>query len=206
MKLNKAQNRNNNSVGSTICVLLFFLSVFEIKAAEVLNIQGNVVWTGYGLNKKESGMLKLIKSKSSVSFEKNILTKLTVNIDMNSLATDKKEVLELLKGENFFNVNRFPIAILKSTSVKLLKKISDSKNEYEVLAELTIKNKTKSIKVTGVVEKKSRSCSADVDYQIEDRTKFGLKFNSKKYTPEVQLGEQLISDHIDLKISLECKK
>jgi polyisoprenoid-binding protein YceI len=180
--------------------------VFEIKAAEVLNIQGNVVWTGYGLNKKESGTLKISKLKSSVSFEKNILTGVVVSIDMNSLTTGKKEVLDLLKGDSFFNVNRFPSAILKSTSVKVLKKISDSKTEYEVFAELTIKNKTKPIKFTSVVEKKSRACSADVDYQIEDRTQFGLKFNSKKYTPEVQLGEQLISDHIDLKISLECKK
>lgn len=203
--MNKAPNRNRNSVILTTC-FLFFLSVFEIKAAEVLNIQGNVVWTGYGLNKKESGTLKISKLKSSVSFEKNILTGVVVSIDMNSLTTGKKEVLDLLKGDSFFNVNRFPSAILKSTSVKVLKKISDSKTEYEVFAELTIKNKTKPIKFTSVVEKKSRACSADVDYQIEDRTQFGLKFNSKKYTPEVQLGEQLISDHIDLKISLECKK
>lgn len=204
--MNKAQNQNNNSKSIFAYLFLFFLCLSESLVAEVLNTEGNVVWTGYGLNKKESGILKMLKSKSSVKFEKNTLTELNLKIDMNSLVTEKKEVLELLKGESFFEVNRFPIATLKSNRVKVLKKISDSKTEYEVLADLTIKNKTKSARFTTVVEKKLKTCKAEADYQIEDRTLFGLKFNSKKYTPEVQLGEKLISDHIDLKISLECKK
>ena len=125
----------------------------------------------------------------------------TFIIDMNSISStdmdtkDAREGLDNhLKNEDFFEVETYPTATLKITSISY-----ETPERIKVIADLTIKDVTRSINFW-----------ADLDYDKQqmstkfkiDRTLWGITFNSKEV--EGKLKDGLISDAIgfDVLISL----
>ena len=95
-----------------------------------------------------------------------------------------------LKGEDFFEVDKYPTAVLKIINSKNF--IND---EVEVYGNLTIKKTTKPI----IFKIKQLGNNFFGKITI-DRTLFGVQYNSKSFFDN--LGDQAIKNEFDLAFSL----
>lgn len=116
----------------------------------------------------------------------------TESVDTDNEARDKH-----LRGEDFFNVEKYPTMTFKSTSVK--KKSDDT---YEVTGDFTLLGVTKPITVTAelIGRGEDREGKALVGFESSftiKRSEFGM---------DKMLGESLIGDDVKITVAVECKK
>lgn len=105
-----------------------------------------------------------------------------------------------LKSDDFFSAEKFPIGKFEINSVTPM---SDGNgNNYTIGGNLTIKGITKPISFPAKVIIKGDTVTASADFKI-DRTLWDVKFRSGKFYEN--LGDNLISDNIELKINLSAK-
>lgn len=125
-------------------------------------------------------------------------------IDMNSIETtdltgEYKGKLEgHLKSDDFFGVATYPNAMLKITKVKA----TDKKGSYEVTADLTIKNITKSISFTTTIIEAEGVMHANSNIVI-DRSEYDVKYGSGSFFDD--LGDKTIYDEFTLTVNLVTK-
>ncbi|MBC7641594.1 MAG: YceI family protein, partial [Flavobacterium sp.] len=115
-------------------------------------------------------------------------------IDVKSIDHKDNHLKEHLRGKDFFEVDKYPTAILKITNCKNL-----NNNEKEVSGNLTIKKTTKPI--TFIMKQMGNNFSGKLSI---DRTLFGVQYNSKSFFDN--LGDQAIKNEFDLEFSLIAKK
>lgn len=130
-------------------------------------------------------------------------------VDMNSIVnldledeTWNKKLVNHLKSDDFFSVEKFPIAEFKITDVKNYK---DSKTEsnYLILGDLTIKGITHSIEFPAVVKNDSDKVSTTATIEV-DRSKYDVRFRSGSFF--TGLGDKLIYDNFTMNIELRASK
>lgn len=111
-------------------------------------------------------------------------------IDMNSMKEidGSGVVINHLKSEDFFNVEKFPTSIIEIMSI----------NNNIVTGDLTILNKTNEISFPAQFMKQDGKLYARADFTI-DRTLWGIKYGSGKFFQD--LGDKAIKD--DIKFNLE---
>jgi polyisoprenoid-binding protein YceI len=163
------------------------------KAIKVEN--SKLVWKGYKVTGSHEGVIS-IKSGHLV-FDKDVLTGGRFEIDMPTISVtdlegESKGQLEgHLKSNDFFGVEKFPIATLYFTKVKSL-----GKNAYKVTGDITIKGKTERVSFTVSVY----GSKANVSLKI-DRTKFDIRYGSTSFFDG--LKDKAIYDEFDLVADLE---
>lgn len=147
-------------------------------------------WTGYGEigNYSLTGIIK-IKS-GNFTLENDNIKSGTIIIDMKSLDHSDSHLKEHLRGKDFFDVDKYPVAQFVVTSSKSL-----TNNEFEVLGNLTIKKVTKPILIK--IKQNQNSYSGKISI---DRTAFGVQYNSKSFFDN--LGDQAIKNNFDLDFTL----
>jgi len=139
--------------------------------------------------------------EGSLTFEGDALVSAQASIKVASVFTDNEKRDVHLKADDFFGEPSNPLITFKSNSVKL-----EGKN-ITVVGELTIKNVTKSITLTGTfggvvfveawkVHKTGLSLKGKIN-----RQDFGLKFNTLLGT-----GEAMVGDEVELVIDLEANR
>ncbi len=182
---------------------LLFLSVF-VYATNVepgnkkINVtQSNIGWKGYKFTKSHEGTLKF--KSGNLEFKGNQLVGGEMVVDMTTLtntdmaAGSGKEKLEgHLKSEDFFGVEKYPTASIKFTKVTA----NGIAGEYQITANVTIKNKTKEIKFTANVKDGNANAVLKLD-----RSDFDVRFGSGKFFDN--LGDKAISDEFDLNVSMK---
>lgn len=187
---------------SMIAFSVLFMSFNAPTESKSVNIeQSNVHWKAYKVTGSHEGDLKL--QSGSLVFEDDILIGGEVIIDMNSITcTDLeagmgKEKLEgHLKSDDFFATEKYPEARLEITQV-----ISrGTPGDYKVVGDITIKDKTESIKFNTVVTSGETASKAVASLTL-DRTEFDVRYGSGSFFEN--LGDKTIYDEFELQVEIQ---
>ena len=143
------------------------------------------VWEG-GLKfavSNHDGNLKM--SNGSVSINDNVIAG-TVVIDMNSMKNNdlsggsKERLIGHLKSPDFFHVTKFPKAVLKIKSSKILEKLDSGKYKMLINGDMTIKDKTNPISFEAIVDLDSNIKTAEGKLAF-DRSEFNVQYRSEMH-------------------------
>lgn len=178
-------------------VSLFTVSftTIEKEKKEIKTDKSEVVWKGYKVTGSHEGTID-IKSGSLV-FEGDKLTGGEFVIDMTTISsTDlegeyKGKLDGHLKSDDFFGVVNHPTAKLVFKSVTV-----SGKNAYDVVGDLTIKNKTNPVNFKISIYGNKATASLKVD-----RTKYDVRYGSSSFFDG--LKDKAIYDEFDLISDLE---
>jgi polyisoprenoid-binding protein YceI len=127
--------------------------------------------------------------------------KIEFTVDVNSINTDNESRDKHLKGDDFFNGEKFPQ--MKFTSL-LFKKVTDKK--YELTGNLTIRDVTKKVKFDvvfgGTVKDPWGNTKAGFKATTTiNRLEYGLKWNSL-----TEAGGAVVGPDVEIKINAEFVK
>ncbi len=164
---------------------------------------GSVIqWEGYKPTGTHVGNLAL--AEKTIVIKNDELKSIELKFDMNSIScTDitspdyNKKLINHLRSDDFFNVENYPQAILKSTE------IVKGNGNYKVKADLTIKGITQTV-VVPVSIKQVENMNMLVGGLEIDRTKFNIHYKSKSIFPD--LGDKFISDNFTVKFAIAQNK
>lgn len=123
-----------------------------------------------------------------------------VNTDLKDAEYNKKLVTHL-KSEDFFQVEKYPTALLKIKKAKSVEGFVGP--TYEITADLTIKDKTNEIKFPAVIDTKEGKTTLAANITI-DRTKWNVKYGSGKFFKG--LGDKMINDDFKIDVALASQK
>ena len=178
-----------------VAFMTFSFTTIDGDKKEIKLESSKVVWKGYKVTGSHVGIIS-IKS-GHLNFDNDILTGGSFEIDMSTITvTDlegeyKGKLEGHLKSDDFFGVEKFPIATLHFTKVK-----SVEKNSYEVAGDITIKGKTETVSFNVSVYGNKANVSLKID-----RTKFDVRYGSTSFFDG--LKDKAIYDEFDLVADLE---
>ncbi len=164
---------------------------------KVNTTQSKMTWKARKVTGAHEGTIN-IKS-GNLEFNNGVLTGGYFEIDMTSVKVtdldgDMKTNLEgHLNSEDFFSVQKNPVALLRITSVASRGTVGD----YKITANATIKGITKEIRFLARVDQNSGIATADIEL---DRTDFDIRYGSGSFFDS--LGDKTIYDEFNLSIKL----
>lgn len=152
--------------------------------------KSTVKWTGYGEvgNYSLTGDVKLKSGYFKIENSKIVAGKII--IDLKSISHSESNLVEHLKGKDFFEVNKYPTAQFKITSSKVI-----TNNEIELSGNLTIKKNSKAVTIRMTQNKNNYSGKITID-----RTVFGVQYGSNSFFDN--LGDQAIKNEFELSFNL----
>jgi polyisoprenoid-binding protein YceI len=169
----------------------------------------SATWTGKKLAGTHTGKISFkegsfeFKGKSVKGTVVADLASIT-NVDVTNAEYNAKLVGHL-KSEDFFNVEKFPVATFKIDSMNEIHNFVAGQPNMEVKGKLTIRGVTKPYATK--VFYTQNDAGFDIKGKIEiDRTLFGLKYNSKKFFDVKALGDKMIDDKFEVELNLVAKK
>lgn len=174
--------------------------------AYTVNKGSLVNWEGAKPTGKHDGTINI--SSGSLFVNGKDITGGKFTIDMTSLtctdlAGDGKGKLEgHLKSGDFFDVENHKTSTFEITKVTKLS--GDNTASHMIFGNLTLKGITKNVGFKSIVTVKDGSLSATTPQFKIDRTKWNVKYGSKKFFDN--LKDKFINDEIGLSISLTAKK
>lgn len=178
--------------------LLSSLSVFaadmqlDLANSKLTYTGRKVVSSHTGEVSLKSGMLKFDKKNNLTGGEFIIDMESINNKDIENPEYNKK-LVDHLKSDDFFNVDKFKTSKLVIKDVKKMKG-----NNYKITGDLTIRDTTAPVTFDAAVSHATSTATAKI---VFDRTKYGVKFSSGKFIQN--LGDKLILDDIELDINLK---
>lgn len=187
-----------------IILLVIVGSVLSVHAQNQIKIdtsKSSIKWTGSNLFKfnKHYGTVKF--KNGEIIFKNDTITGGKFEIDMSTIVnTDGKYnemLVEHLKNEDFFNVEKYPISELEILSLKY---INDSQIDIE--ANLTIKGVTQIINYKSILENSDKGWVMKSNFII-DRTRWGVNYESKSFLDG--LKDDAISDAIEFEVVITGK-
>jgi len=123
--------------------------------------------------------------------------------DINTIACsdikDEKKNADLikhLKNKDFFEVEKYPNASFEITSIE----------GDKLSGNLMMKGVKKNITIPARVNFMDDMMTITSDVFTIDRTEWNIKHNSGKFADAAKLGDYLIKDDVELKISIKAKK
>jgi polyisoprenoid-binding protein YceI len=165
-------------------------------------------WHAKKVTGEHMGLVKF--ASGTIDVNANNLVGGNFDVDMTSITcTDltgewNDKLIGHLKSPDFFAVDNFKTANLKIKSSKAIKGAKAGANNYNCVADLTIKGITKEITFPAmVVIKKSGEVIANASFDI-DRTTFDIKYGSKSFFEGI--GDKAIDDKFNVKIRVVASK
>ena len=187
-----------------LSLLALFVAAAQAQTNYIVNTGSSVVvWTGYKVTGKHTGTVK-VKS-GNVQFANGVLTGGSFELDMNSVnCTDLEgewagKLVGHLKSDDFLGVATYPTASFVITRVIP----QDSKGNYKIIGNLTIKGTTKEVKFFASAQEANGTVSASGKMTI-DRSEFNMRYGSGSFFDG--LGDKTIYDEFDLQIALVAGK
>lgn len=189
-------------------LLLPLLAILAMSAANLntYNVDvasSNIVWNGYKVTGQHSGTVKI--KNGNLLFNNNQLSGGSFDIDMNSIACTDLEgeyagkLVGHLKSDDFFGVAKYPTAkFVISRAIP-----QDTKGNYKIIGNLTIKQTTKEIKFPANLTENNGKVTATGKITI-DRSEYDVRFGSGSFFDN--LGDKTIYDEFDLNVTLVAKK
>jgi polyisoprenoid-binding protein YceI len=194
------------SFALTLALIAFVAFAFTTRKAVNYKIDVNkstIVWTGKKVTGEHTGNIKV---KSGVlQHDGKVITGGAFDIDMTTItntdltdAAYNQKLIGHLKSDDFFGVDKFPVASLKITEIKF-----KGGDQYEIGGDLTIKGKTNKIKFPATVSADGKVLNAKSKITV-DRSKYDVKYGSKSFFEG--LGDKTIYDDFDLDVNLVAVK
>ena len=189
-------------------LLLPMLAIIAVAATAptISNIDlvaSTIVWTGYKVTGEHTGYVKL--KNGTLDYSGGQLKGGEFVIDMSSIkCTDLEseyagKLEGHLKSDEFFGTTAYPTA--KYVITKAIP--TDSKGNYKIVGNLTIKDVTKEVKFNANVNESGNTVKATGNMKI-DRSEYNVKYGSGSFFDG--LGDKTIYDEFDLAVSLVSKK
>lgn len=163
----------------------------------------NIIWKGYKVTGEHTGTVKL--KNGTLSFNDGKLSGGSFEIDMNTITDTDLEgewagkLVGHLKSDDFFGVAKYPTA--KFVITRAIPQ--DSKGNYKIIGNLTIKETTKEIKFAATATEANGVVTATGKATI-DRSEYNVRYGSGSFFDG--LGDKTIYDEFDLNITLVAKK
>lgn len=185
-----------------VAAILSFVSYAFIKkpASYVVDpSKSTLVWTAKKVTGSHTGNISL--SSGLLNVEGTELKSGTFEIDTKTITnndlTDEKsktKLLNHLKSDDFFGVEKYPTARLD-----ILSAVSKGSDNYDVKGNLTIKGITNPIEFPATVTVSGNSLNGSAKITV-DRTKYGIKYRSQNFFEG--LGDKAIYDDFELDVTL----
>lgn len=169
---------------------------------EVDTNASNAVWTGYKVTGQHTGTIKF--KKGTLTLTDGVLTGGSFEMDMNSITNtdmDGEYAAKLvghLKSDDFLGVAKYPTASFVITRAIA----QDTKGNYKVVGNLTIKGTTKEVKFFANCAQANGRVTATGKLTV-DRSEFDMRYGSGSFFDG--LGDKTIYDEFDLQVSLVTK-
>jgi polyisoprenoid-binding protein YceI len=188
------ENKNNASASS------ISLHVGDEKYFIIDTKESVVAWKGSSVHGKHEGYAYI--SKGELMIENDQLMGGTVEMDMNKIEGPGHErdnnLINHLKGPDFFDVKKFPFSTIAISSVA-----SINVEDKEITGNLTIKGITHPVTFPVKMEMKDGIVKASGKLVI-DRTLWDVRYKSGKFFDN--LKDQAIADSIEFNIKIVAKK
>lgn len=175
------------------------------KIINVDSTNSTVEWEGSKPTGKHHGTIKV--SQGKVFITDGELIGGNFIIDMKTIkdldledAESNAKLVGHLKSADFFDVEKYPTAKFEITEAKL---IDNSKGNYEITGNLTMKEKTASVKFPATVVLTEEELTVNTPQFIIDRSVWDVRYGSRKFFDN--LRDNYISDEIGLKISIKTQ-
>lgn len=181
---------------------LVAFSFTHVASLKVDTAASNIAWTGEKVTGKHTGNVKL--KSGELQWDHGKLTGGSFEIDMNSITcTDLDagmggKLVGHLKSADFFGTDKYPTA--KFVITRAIPQ--DTKGNYKVIGDLTIKEKTNSVVFKANVAEAGGVVTATGDITV-DRSLYDVRFGSGSFFDN--LGDKTIYDEFFLKVSLTAK-
>jgi len=174
--------------------LLFVTNVHSQDKLTADTDKTQLLWLGEKVIGQHTGTIKL--QSGWLTWQDNKIVSGEFNIDMASLkVTEANERLEgHLKSDDFFGVEKFPIAKLVITGSTTF-----DKGTGVVTGTLTIKGVTNPIEFKAAIQKKDDGTWFFANIDV-DRTKYNIKYGSGTFFDN--LGDKTIYDEFKIKVNL----
>jgi len=193
-----------NKIVLGLFAISFALFSFATFRADVFNVDksaSKILWKGEKVTGFHTG--EIMVSSGSFQVEGNKVVGGSFEVDMKSMTcTDLKDkmaekLVGHLKSDDFFGVEKF------ATSKLSIKKItSQGKDDYKVIADLTIKGITKEVKFPAKITLgKELKATAKI---VIDRSDYDIRYGSGSFFDD--LGDKTIYDNFELTIDVVAKK
>lgn len=178
-----------------MAVITFSFTTIEGEKKEIKTDNSTVTWKGYKVTGSHYGTVAL--KSGHLVFDQGKLTGGEFEVDMTTIVTNdlegeyKGKLEGHLKSDDFFGVEKFPMAKLVFKKVK-----STGKNSYEITGDLTVKGKTAPVKFEMSVYGNKATANVKVD-----RTIYDIRYGSTAFFDD--LKDKAIYDEFDLVTDLE---
>lgn len=186
------------AAGFILTASLAFASVGQGDTKLKVDTQkSKVYWTGKKVTGEHTGYLNI--EKGTVVLKDGAPESATIKMDMKSIeSTDlqgewKDKLDGHLKSEDFFSVEKHPVATFEAKSFK------KSGAQHTVVGDLTIKGITHEVSFPVDVTVKDGKLTANGTAKL-DRTKWDIRYGSGKFFDG--LGDKMIYDDFEIKFEL----
>ena len=145
----------------------------------------------------------------SISVQGTSLVGAEIIIDMTTIdATDLQgewhdKLVGHLKSDDFFSTEKNTTATIKIKSATAINGAKAGENNYNVVADLTIKGITKEVKFGAFVVVKDGQVIANAEFDI-DRTLYDIKYGSASFFEGI--GDKAIANTFNVKVRVVAKK
>jgi polyisoprenoid-binding protein YceI len=119
-------------------------------------------------------------------------------VDVASVNTDNEMRDNHLKGDDFFNAEKFPKMTFKSTSFK-----KKNGNNYELEGDLTIRDVTKKVKFDVVYGGTTKDPYGNIKAGFKATGKVNRKEYGLKWSVMTEAGGAVVGDIVDVKLNLQ---
>ncbi len=171
--------------------------------------QSNVEWIGKKVIGSSHNGTIAIKS-GSLTLKDGKVTGGRFEIDMQSIVNKDLTNADLnaklvghLKSDDFFSVQKFPVASFIMSNAVFNSKAGNSDPNYTITGDLRIKGITKKITFPARIETNDNKTTANAKI-VFDRSKFDVRYGSGSFFDN--LGDNMIEDDITLNVSLTAMK
>ncbi len=187
-----------------LAALAFVVFSFtHVTTYKVDTTASNIVWNAEKVTGKHTGTVKIKNGVLQVDHGKLIGG--SFEIDMTSITDIDLEgewaakLVGHIKSDDFFGVDKYPSA--KFVITRAIPQ--DTKGNYKIIGNLTIKEKTDEITFKANVAEADGALTAIGDIVV-DRSKFDVKYGSGSFFDN--LGDKTIYDEFGLKVSLVARQ
>ena len=118
--------------------------------------------------------------------------KANVTVQVSSLTTDNEMRDGHLKSDDFFNAEKYPVILFKSSGVKQMEK-----NKYILKGELTIRDVTKTVELPLVYGGTVKDPWGNIKAGFKATGKINRKEFNLKYSNAAASGEAVVSDDVE---------
>lgn len=121
-----------------------------------------------------------------------------VNTDLDSSSKGNAKLVNHLKSEDFFDVEKYPTASFKITSTE------NKENKILIRGDLTIKNKTNPIEFIASVKIDENQLIFNSEIFKIDRSRWDIKYKSNSFFNN--LADKFIYDEMEISITIQTLK